>query len=251
MVKRRKYNGLEALVAVIVFIIIALIKLIIRMILFIYDVITIYTSKYRIKSGNGFIKTYFNKGNYGEFKLYRKVIRRFGKDKVYTNVYLNNEKTDYTEIDVIALSNHGIYVFEMKNYSGYIYGSENDQYWTQVLNRFSKNKFYNPLRQNYAHTKSVEKYLEIQESEIIPIIVFSNHSKLSKINVNREKNIFQVKDINRFIKQNFKMNKVVFAENKLNEFSVKLIERSNMSQEIKNKHIEQVTSIQKNIDLKS
>jgi hypothetical protein len=246
MAKRKKYNGLEALIILIASLIMALIKFIIRIILFIYDVITIYTSKYRIKSGNGFFKTYFNKGNYGEFKLYRKVISKFGKDKVYTNVYLDNVNTDYTEIDVIALSSHGIYVFEMKNYSGYIYGSENDQHWTQVLNRFSKNKFYNPLRQNYAHTKSVEKYLAIHESEIIPVIVFSNHSKLSKIDVGINKNVFQIKDINRFIKNNFKGKKVTFTNEKLNEFSVKLIEHSNMSQEIKDKHIIQVTNIQKN-----
>ena len=172
MKKRKKYNWLEALVTLAFLIITGIVKLVIRIILFVYDVITIYTSKYSIKSGNGFFKTYFNIGNYGEFKLYRKVIRKFGRDKVYTNVYLDNKNTDYTEIDVIALSAHGIYVFEMKNYSGYIYGSENDEYWTQVLNKFSKNKFYNPLRQNYAHTKAVERYLELKENETIPVTVF-------------------------------------------------------------------------------
>ncbi|HPD02893.1 MAG TPA: nuclease-related domain-containing protein, partial [Clostridia bacterium] len=170
----------------------------------------------------------------------------FGRDKVYTNVYLDNKNTDYTEIDVIALSAYGIYVFEMKNYSGYIYGSENDEYWTQVLNKFSKSKFYNPLRQNYAHTKAVERYLELKENETIPVIVFSNHSKLSKINVSNEKNVLQIKDVIQFINKNSKRKEIVFSENELKEFSVKLIERSNMPQEIKGKHIEQVTTIQKN-----
>lgn len=248
MAKRKKNNGLDALVTFAFLIIAAIVKLIIRIILFVYDVITIYTSKYSIKSGNGFFKTYFDIGNYGEFKLYRKVIRKFGKDNVYTNVYLNNENTDYTEVDVIALSGYGIFVFEMKNYSGYIYGSENDQYWTQVLNRFSKNKFYNPLRQNYAHVKALESYLELKENETIPVTVFSNHSKLSKINVSNERNVIQTKDVNRLIHSYSKRREIIFSENKLKEFSVKLIERSNMPQEIKSKHIEQVTSIQKNIN---
>lgn len=246
MKRRKKYNWLEALVTLAFLIITAIVKLVIRIILFVYDVITIYTSKYSIKSGNGFFKTYFNISNYGEFKLYRKVIRKFGRDKVYTNVYLDNKNTDYTEIDVIALSAYGIYVFEMKNYSGYIYGSENDEYWTQVLNKFSKNKFYNPLRQNYAHTKAVERYLELKENETIPVTVFSNHSKLSKINVSNEKNVLQIKDVIQFINKNSKRKEIVFSENELKEFSVKLIERSNMPQEIKGKHIEQVTTIQKN-----
>lgn len=250
MAKRRNNNGLETLVTLIAFIIVAIIRLTIRIILLIYDFITIYTSNYRVKSGNGFFKTYFNSGNYGEFKLYRKVIRKFGKENVYTNLYLNNDNTDYTEIDVIALSVHGIYVFEMKNYSGYIYGSENDQNWTQVLNKFTKNKFYNPLRQNYAHTKAVEKYLELKENEIVPVIVFSNHSKLSKINAGLGKNILQIKDINRLINKNSKRQEIIFSKNKIKEFSVKLIERSNMPQEIKNKHIEQVISIQEKNQLK-
>ena len=60
-------------------IIIVLITIIFRVLFFAYDVITIYTTKYKQKSGNGFFKTYFNKGNYGEFELYRKIVRLFGK----------------------------------------------------------------------------------------------------------------------------------------------------------------------------
>ncbi|WP_162146843.1 nuclease-related domain-containing protein [Acholeplasma granularum] len=101
-----------------------------------------------------FFKTYFNKGNYGEFKLYKKIIKTFGTNYFFTNLYLDNINTEHTEVDVVVISKHDIYVFEMKNYSGYIYGSKNDQYWTQVLNRFLKHKLYNPFRQNYAHLKS-------------------------------------------------------------------------------------------------
>ena len=183
-------------------------------------------------------------GNYGEFILYRKIVGIFGKDYVFTNVYLDNKNTDHTEVDVIALSNHGIYVFEMKNYSGYIYGSEKDQYWTQVLNKYSKHKFYNPLRQNYAHIKAIEKYLELNENEIIPVVVFSNNSKLSKINVKKENHIIQIKDLNRLINSNAKSDFIDIPVIRRKEISVKLIERSNMPQEIKNKHIEQVTNLQ-------
>lgn len=247
--KRRKSNGLEVLVTFVLLIIISIVRLVTRIILFAYDTITIYTSKYSQKSGNGFFKTYFNIGNYGEFKLYRKVARKFGRDKVYTNVYLDNKNTDHTEIDVIALSSNGIYVFEMKNYSGYIYGSENDEYWTQVLNKFTKNKFYNPLRQNYVHCKAVERYLELKENAIIPVIVFSNHSKLSKINISKDKNVLQIKDVMRFIKNTSRNKDIVFLENEIKDFSVKLIDRSRMPQEIKSKHIEQVTAIQNKSNL--
>lgn len=253
MARRKKNNDLVsviiALISLMVLLSLSLIKLSIRIVLFIYDVVTIYSSKYRVKSGNGFFKTYFNKGNYGEFILYRKIVKSFGKENVYTNVYLDNEKTDYTEIDVIALSEHGIYVFEMKNYSGLIYGSEKDEYWTQVLNRFSKHKFYNPLRQNYAHTKALERYLDLKIDDLIPVIVFSNRSKFNVLNVGVDRNILHINEVKRFINTNFKTNELKLSEKSIKDFSVKLIERSNMPQEIKNRHIEQVVSLQSGSDV--
>ena len=63
MAKRIKTNdfvsvivAIGSFVALIIIIFLTMIKLSFRIILFIYDVITIYTSKYRVKSGNGFLK---------------------------------------------------------------------------------------------------------------------------------------------------------------------------------------------------
>ncbi|MEH2957321.1 NERD domain-containing protein [Candidatus Merdisoma sp. JLR.KK006] len=45
----------------------------------------------------------------------------------------------------------GIYVFESKNYSGWIFGTETQQYWTQTLlsgkGRSQKRQFFNPMYQ--------------------------------------------------------------------------------------------------------
>lgn len=244
MSKKRK-NQSSPIINIIVTIIIGVIAIIIKTLLLTYDLITIYSTKYKQKSGNGFWKTYFNKGNYGEFRLYRKIIKIFGKKHVFTNLYLDNISTEHTEIDVIAISKQGIYVFEMKNYSGYIYGSEKDQQWTQVLNRKSKYKFYNPLRQNYAHTKAAERYLGVSEETIIPVIVFSNRSKLSKINITKNQNIIQLNSVNKFIKKTNKR-EYVFSDEEINEMCIKLINRSNMKEDIKAKHIEDVTLIKGN-----
>lgn len=243
MARRRKQSPLMDLLELTVLLIIILIKFIIKVILLIYDFITIYTPKYKQKSGNGFFRTYFNKGNYGEFKLYRRIKNKFESKCIFTNVYLDGSNTDKTEIDVIGIAKEGIYVFEMKNYSGYIFGSEYDEYWTQVLNRFSKNKFYNPIRQNYAHTKAIEKKLLIDGTNIIPVIVFSNYVKLSKINVNKEIDIFKLNKVNTFINKTRKNRKIVFDEQEIKDFSIKLIECSNMSDEVKEEHINQVKEL--------
>lgn len=248
MAKRRKQSSpIESLILLMMLFIETIIILLIRIIKFMYDLITFFSSKYKQKSGNTFFKTYFSKGNYGEFILYRKMIRLFGKESVLTNVYLDNTNTDTTEIDVLAVSSKGIYVFEMKNYSGYIYGSDQDQYWTQVLNRWSKNKFYNPLRQNYTHTKAVESYLEISSDFIIPIVVFSNRSKLSKIVIKEHQNVFHYKDALKYVKRSEKkeINRLSLKEKQ--DYIVRLINRCNMSEEIKQKHISDVKGLQKQV----
>lgn len=209
-----------------------------------YDYISFYTSGYKKKSNNSFFKTYFDKGNYGEFVLYRKLIKIIDKKLVLTNVYLEGKNTESTEIDILAITNKGIYVFEIKNYGGYIFGSESDKYWTQVLNKWSKYKFYNPLRQNYAHIKAVEKYLNIGLEDVIPIITFSNRSKLSKINVSEKHNIFQFKNTIRFVKQSERKGKVKFKKNTMDLYLIKLFEKTLMAEEVKQKHIEDVKLLQ-------
>ena len=242
MSKRKKSNT-SPFIELIVLLTQTIVILCIRLIVFIYDITTFYISEYKAKSGNSFLKTYFDKGNYGEFLLYRKMIRIFGKASVLTNIYLENQNTEHTEIDVLAISSKGIYVFEMKNYSGYIYGSQKDKYWTQVLNKWSKNKFYNPIRQNYAHTKAVENYLMIDQSIILPIIVFSNRSKLSKINVDKNTNVFQFRDAIKYIKRNEKNELSIINDDDKMNYLIQLSDKCHMSKEVKEKHIEEVKNL--------
>ena len=76
-----------------------------------------------------------------------------------------------TQIDHILVSPFGIFVVETKNYKGWIYGSEDQSTWTQVIYK-SKHKFQNPLRQTHRHKKVLSKYLGIGESCILPVISF-------------------------------------------------------------------------------
>lgn len=240
----RSQSGFEVLIGMIAYIIYATAYLLYRLIAFIYDLVTFHTTQYKIKSGNKFLSTLLNKGYYGEFYLYRILVKKFGKTAVLTNLYLDSKNTDTTEIDVLAVTKKGVYVFEMKNYGGYIYGSQKDQYWTQAMNRFVKHKFYNPLRQNYAHIKAVESYLEIETDKIIPMIVFSNRSKLSKINVGADDKVYQYNDALTYVRMNEKKGINRLTDEEVSMFIKKLIEKSNIPEEVKIKHIEQVAQLQ-------
>ncbi|MBQ8359615.1 MAG: NERD domain-containing protein, partial [Oscillospiraceae bacterium] len=91
-----------------------------------------------------------------------------------------------TEIDVLMIHAKGLFVFESKNYSGWIFGSEHQKNWYQTLpqgrGRSHKESFYNPIMQNRTHIK----HLKVLVGEDIPthsIITFSERCTLKKVEV--------------------------------------------------------------------
>ncbi len=101
------------------------------------------------------------------------------KYKVLNNIVLSsNGNTDTTQIDHIVVSVYGIFCIETKMHKGWIFGSVHKKYWTQVLYK-KKYRLYNPLRQNYAHIKSLEFLLgEKIKSPIISLVAFPRASRL-------------------------------------------------------------------------
>ncbi|MDZ8118732.1 nuclease-related domain-containing protein [Pontiella agarivorans] len=77
-----------------------------------------------------------------------------------------------TQIDHIILSMYGIFVIETKNYSGWIFGSKEQRYWTQVVYQ-KKNRFLNPLRQNYGHICALSEFLDLPLSRFHNIVCFA------------------------------------------------------------------------------
>ena len=82
-----------------------------------------------------------------------------------------------TQIDHVLLSIYGIFVIETKNYGGWIYGGETQREWTQVFFG-KKNKFQNPLHQNYKHTKALASHLNVAHNKIHSIVMFIGDAEL-------------------------------------------------------------------------
>ena len=104
-------------------------------------------SQYQHISGNKFLKTIYDKGNYGEFLTFC-MLEKMGESNILTNIYLLQKDSTTTEVDLLIVNATGIYVFESKNYSGWIFGDEKSKMWTQSLKGGRKNKLINPIWQN-------------------------------------------------------------------------------------------------------
>ena len=126
-----------------------------------------------------------------------------------------------TQIDHIIVSRYGIFVIETKNYKGWIYGSEHQKRWTQSIYG-KKNTFQNPLHQNYKHSKTLQKLLNLDDDKVFSVIVFVGESTFK---TDMPNNVVRPRDLIRFIKAH---NKALFASNDVNNI-VWHIEESRLS----------------------
>ncbi len=85
-----------------------------------------------------------------------------------------------TQVDHIVVSVYGIFVIETKNMKGWIYGTADQDTWTQVLGR-EKHRFQNPLKQNYRHTRCLSEYLGLDHALFRPIVWFVGNCELKTV----------------------------------------------------------------------
>ena len=81
-----------------------------------------------------------------------------------------------TQIDHLLITRYGIFIIETKNIKGWIFGSENQEKWTQVLFDY-RYTFQNPLKQTYRQKKVLSKFFNINESLINTVIYFVGNSE--------------------------------------------------------------------------
>ena len=134
-------------------------------------------------------------GRYGEFQLWRKTRHALGKETVwFRNLYLPKDNGETLEIDLVAISPRGIFVFESKNYDGRIYGNEQHPNWLQIIRKDithapRKYTFFNPIMQNSMHCRHLGRILDNPALPIYSYIVFTNRCVLKNIDYNKHKAI--------------------------------------------------------------
>lgn len=102
---------------------------------------------------------------------------------IFHDLYIPTASGGYTQVDVAVATKAGIIVFEVKDYSGWIFGSEHQRYWTQLLAYGKeKHRFYNPVMQNAGHIKAIRRCLPHNPSiPIYSVIVFFGSSEFKNI----------------------------------------------------------------------
>ena len=182
-------------------------------------------------------------GAYGEaltaFNL--QIVKLFGrKGKILQNIYIPKDDGTTSEIDVVYITQKGIFVFESKNYSGWIFGNEKQQNWTAMLPNKQKNRFYNPIMQNNTHLKWMRKYLG-EDIPLFSIIVFSERCELKKVTITSDNvKVIQRDRVYATVREIWESHEDLLSEEKIAQTYDRLQQRTNVSESVRSSHIENI-----------
>ena len=215
-------------------------------ILIIFFIIIIRNKKSEPKVSSKTYERNYSAGEYKSYKNYNEVSGEFGERQIalilnslpqeyyhtFNNIYLyRNGMTN--QIDHVVISPYGIFVIETKNFKGWIYGSDNSEYWTE--NMYGKKyEFYNPIKQNYSHIRALQQLLKISINNFIPIVVFSEEAVLK---CKTTENVIYSFELKKFIES---FQKPILDISKVEKISEKLLNYNIDSEKIKEIHIKNV-----------
>lgn len=207
-----------------------------------YKIITYYNSTYHKSTHKSYLKMYSDLGSYGEYLIYKRLkSEEKTGGKFLFNTYLTKKDGTTTEIDVMLINSDGIFVFESKNYSGWIFGSENQKTWTQCLPRgkrkSQKQHFLNPIMQNNLHINTLSDYVD-GNIPMYSIIVFSNRCTFKNISCKNPLVAIVKRGILFSVLNQFgAKSKNILSNEKVKELYESLFPNSQVSDEVKQKHI--------------
>lgn len=131
---------------------------------------------------------------------------------VINNFIVQHKNGQTAQIDHIIINNNGVFVIETKNYSGYIYGDDRGEQWTQVLNYGKvKNHFYSPVKQNERHCTYISRIIN-QAAPVYSAVLFVS-GDISGVNSDYVYTPFELK----------RMLKTFISSNQLSDGEVKRI----------------------------
>ena len=169
------------------------------------------------------------------------VLNNIGCRHVSNLVLIDNRNKSH-QIDHVVILPNGIFCIETKNYSGRIYGRENDVNWTQVFKTGMKNKFYNPIKQNKSHIYNLRCILG-HNYEIYSVIVFTQDN----VNNVHLDNVIGISYLQRYL-INFNNGIENYSVEEMNNIYTKLI--SNHRDISEEEHIKNIKELRENIENK-
>lgn len=184
------------------------------------------------------------KGARGE-KYVRFELERCKNENAYivNDLFLKGQDGKTAQIDHVFINKNGIWVIETKNYSGKIFGKEEDREWTQVLAYGEeKHKFYNPIKQNNTHVYRVKEKLG-WDSPVFSVVVFID-ADISNV---KATGVYYANELKRVLWMNTGIN---LKEKEMDQYYNELLYYKETCIITKEEHIENIQRTQRDLGKK-
>ena len=166
--------------------------------------------------------------------------------RIVHNIYVPNKHGTHAEIDVLYITQKGIFVFESKNYRGWIFGDGKSTYWTLCVSPNTKHKFYNPILQNQGHIRVLSEYIQ-QKLPFFSVIAYSAQCEIKKMSqVPANTYMVHYYDVPSVIQQVWSTQPDIISNQQVAELFQLLVTLRSKDLDIINNHIQSVQNIVNN-----
>jgi hypothetical protein len=103
-----------------------------------------------------------------------------------------------TQLDNLFITTKAVYVIEVKNYAGRVYGGQYQDQWYQTIRydnkrrgrggrtytktHIAKNAFFNPIKQNLIHVNAIKQSIQsVQSLPLFNVVVFMNRTNITNV----------------------------------------------------------------------
>lgn len=187
-----------------------------------------------------------NRGDWAERKTILTLLKLGLKPTaIYHDLYVKVGEGRYSQIDLVVATKVGILVFEIKDYSGWVFGKGSQSYWTQVL-AYGKEKhhFYNPIKQNQKHISVLRnRLLRYAEVPFYSIVVFYGNCLLRDVSdIPPATCVLYADELSSYLSKLLEEKPVAYYRDKIGVVQVlKQAVRNGAIADVRQKHIENVS----------
>lgn len=176
-------------------------------------------------------------GAMAERSLHKQLLRKLPISyRHYRNLVLQTAQGDLTEVDHLIVSPYGIFVIEVKNYQGWIFGGEKQAEWT-VQHFRRKHRFMNPLRQNFKHAEAVKHVLGLDKTNADKVRSIVAFGPRAEFKTPLPKNVMHIDQVADYLQQFYQP---CFSDDELRQFSARLNIAVTSSKALSKLHLAQV-----------
>lgn len=171
------------------FLLLICIGIIFALVIYLYD-----GSQFKKITNYSLLQVIFNRNIQGTYNLFRGLSKINKKGKILLNVKLPTSDM----INAIVILPSGIYVIDMKNTNGWLYGHEESDEWTLVMFKEKVITLQNPIITIANNVNAVQKQLSLKNLELYhSLIVFSDNTVFKKLSIQKN-NVLNIRDLKNF-----------------------------------------------------